>query len=123
DVREKIAALRPLLRDEVEEPRVLRFDPASRPVYILALTSPDGSRDAVELSTFADQVLRKRLENVRGVGSVSLVGQVRREINVYLEPEALQAHAVSVADVAAAVRTENRELPAGALVGPDTERI
>ena len=123
DVREKIAALRPLLRDEVEEPRVLRFDPASRPVYILALTSPDGSRDAVELSTFADQVLRKRLENVRGVGSVSLVGQVRREINVYLEPEALQAHAVSVTDVAAAVRTENRELPAGALLGPDTERI
>ena len=50
DVREKMSALRPTLRDEVEEPRVLRFDPASRPVYILALTSPDDSRSAIELS-------------------------------------------------------------------------
>jgi len=123
DVREKMSALRPTLRDEVEEPRVLRFDPASRPVYILALTSPDGSRSAVELSTYADQVLKKRLENVRGVGSVSLVGQVRREVNVYLKPEALEALGVGVEQVVSAVRTENRELPAGALRSRDVERV
>jgi hydrophobic/amphiphilic exporter-1 (mainly G- bacteria), HAE1 family len=68
DVREKMSILRPSLRDEVEEPRVLRFDPSGRPIYILALTSPDGSRNAVELSTYADQTLKKRLENVPGVG-------------------------------------------------------
>ena len=123
DVREKMSALRPTLRDEVEEPRVLRFDPASRPVYILALTSPDGSRSAIELSTYADQVLKKRLENVRGVGSVSLVGQVKREVNVYLRPEALEAMGVGVEQVVSAVRTENRELPAGALRSRDAERV
>ena len=68
DVREKVAAIRPLLREEVKEARVSRFDPASRPIYTLALTSPDGSRSQQELTTFADQVVRKRLENVRGVG-------------------------------------------------------
>ena len=34
DVRDKVAAVRPLLRDEVKEPRVLRFDPASRPIVV-----------------------------------------------------------------------------------------
>lgn len=123
DVREKMSALRPQLRDEVEEPRVLRFDPASRPIWLLALTSPDGSRSPVELSTYADQVLKKRLENVRGVGSVSLVGEVRREINVYLRPDAMEAFGVGVDQVVAAVRTENRDLPAGALRSPEVERI
>jgi HAE1 family hydrophobic/amphiphilic exporter-1 len=123
DVREKMSALRPLLREEVKEPRVLRFDPASRPIYILSLTSPKGTRNAVELSTYADQFLKKRLENVRGVGSVSLVGEVKREINVYLKPQAMEALGVSVDQVLSAVGTENQQLPAGALRSSETERV
>ncbi|WP_395141827.1 efflux RND transporter permease subunit [Schlegelella aquatica] len=123
DVREKVAGIRPLLRDEVEEPRVLRFDPASRPIYTLALTSPDGSRNAVELTTYADQVVKKRLENVRGVGSVTLVGAVAREINIYLKPEAMEAYGLGVDQVMQAVRAENQDLPAGALRSSENERI
>ncbi|PPE67737.1 efflux RND transporter permease subunit [Caldimonas caldifontis] len=123
DVREKMSILRPALRDEVEEPRVLRFDPAGRPIYILALTSPDGSRSAVDLSTYADQILKKRLENVPGVGSVSLVGEVKREINIYLDPQAMEALGVTVDQVVQAVRTENRDLPAGALRTGQSERV
>ncbi|TXJ03263.1 MAG: efflux RND transporter permease subunit, partial [Aquabacterium sp.] len=62
DVREKLSAIRPLMRDEVEDPRVLRFDPANRPIFSLALTSPDGSQSTQALTTYADQILRKRLE-------------------------------------------------------------
>lgn len=64
DVREKLSAIRPLMRDEVEDPRVLRFDPANRPIFSLALTSPDGTQGTQALTTYADQILRKRLENV-----------------------------------------------------------
>jgi HAE1 family hydrophobic/amphiphilic exporter-1 len=90
DVREKIGQVRPLLRDEVKEPRVLRFDPASRAVWSLAVL-PDAKAgqtapSSVELTNWADQVLKKRLENVRGVGAVNLVGGTRREINIYLNP-------------------------------------
>ena len=80
DVREKMGAIRPLFRDEVKEPRVLRFDPASRSIWSLAVLPsdalPTGTRPmtSVELTNWADQVLKKRLENVRGVGSVALVG-------------------------------------------------
>jgi HAE1 family hydrophobic/amphiphilic exporter-1 len=123
DVREKLAVLKPTLREEVKEPKVQRFDPASRPIWTLALTSPDGSRNAVELSTWADQVLRKRLENVRGVGSVALVGALNREINIYLDPAALESAGVSAEQVVAAVRTENQDLPAGALRSSEAEKV
>ena len=91
DVREKVASIRPLLRDEVKEPRITRFDPASQPIFNVAILSPDGRHDAQQLSTWATQVLQKRLENVRGVGAVSIVGGVARQINVYLKPDALEA--------------------------------
>jgi hydrophobic/amphiphilic exporter-1 (mainly G- bacteria), HAE1 family len=115
DVREKLAALRPLLREEVKEPRVSRFDPSSRPVFSLAITSPQGAKTPTELTTLADQWLKKRLENVRGVGSVTLVGAVKREINVYLRPADMEAAGISAEQVVAAVKSENQDLPAGSL--------
>ncbi len=123
DVREKVAAIRPLLRDEVKEPRVSRFDPASQPVFNVAVLSPDGRYDAQQLTTWGSQVLQKRLENVRGVGAVNVVGGVARQINVYLKPDALEAMGVGVEQVVAAVRSENQELPLGAIRSRDQERV
>lgn len=126
DVREKVATVRPTLRDEVKEPRVLRFDPASRAVWSLAVL-PDGDADsttsAVELTTWADQTLKKRLENVRGVGAVNLVGATEREINIYLNPQALEAFGITPDQVAQAVRSENQDLPVGAIRSLSRERV
>ena len=126
DVREKVASVRPLLRTEVKEPRVLRFDPSSRAVWSVAVM-PDASKGkpptAVELTNWADQVLKKRLENVRGVGSISLVGGTRREINTYLNPQALEAYGITADQVASAVRNENQELPLGTIRSPQQERV
>jgi HAE1 family hydrophobic/amphiphilic exporter-1 len=124
DVREKIAAIRPTLRDEVKEPRVLRFDPSSRAVWSVAVL-PDpakGVMSAVELTNWADQVLKKRLENVRGAGSVTLVGSSKREINLYLKPQAMQALGVTADQVVAALRSENQDLPLGAIRSLTQER-
>ncbi len=127
DVREKVATVRPLLRTEVKEPRVLRFDPASRAVWSLAVLPDDkaegNARSAVELTTWAEQVLKKRLENVRGVGAVNLVGATKREINIYLNPQALEAYGVTPDQVAAAVRNENQDLPVGAIRSLTQERV
>lgn len=126
DVREKIAAIRPTLRTEVKEPRVLRFDPSSRAIWSLAVL-PDDSKgralNAVELTNWADQVLKKRLENVRGVGSVTLVGGTKREVNIYLNPQALEALGITPDMVVAAVRSENQELPVGAIRSLQQERV
>jgi HAE1 family hydrophobic/amphiphilic exporter-1 len=124
DVREKVATVRPLLRTEVKEPRVLRFDPASRPVWSLAVLPDENSgRSAVELTTWSEQVLKKRLENVRGVGAVNLVGATKREINIYLNPQALEAFGVTPDQVAQAVRNENQDLPVGSVRSLAQERV
>jgi HAE1 family hydrophobic/amphiphilic exporter-1 len=123
DVREKIAAIRPSLRTEVKEPRVLRFDPASRAIWAVAVVPPQaGGADPVALTSWAEQVLKKRLENVRGVGSVTLVGASRREINIYLRPQAMEALGVSAEQVANALRSENQDLPLGAVRSLTQER-
>ena len=123
DVREKVALVRPLLREEVKEPRVSRFDPASQPIYNVAVLSSDDAIGTQALTTWATQVLQKRLENVRGVGAVSVVGGREREINVYLRPEAMEALGIGVEQVVAAVRSENQELPLGAIRSAEQERV
>jgi HAE1 family hydrophobic/amphiphilic exporter-1 len=123
DVREKVALVRPVFRPEVKESRVQRFDPTSRPVFTLALTSPDGTRSPTELSTTAEQLVKKRLENVRGVGAITVAGARKREINIYLKPAAMEALGVGADQVVAALRTENRDLPAGALRSRESERV
>ncbi|MGE6337278.1 efflux RND transporter permease subunit, partial [Acidovorax sp. NPDC077664] len=127
DVREKVATVRPLLRTEVKEPRVLRFDPASRAVWSLAVLPDDKAggtqRSAVELTTWSEQVLKKRLENVRGVGAVNLVGATKREINIYLNPQALEAFGVTPDQVAQAVRNENQDLPVGSIRSLAQDRV
>ena len=119
DVREKIGQVRPLLRDEVKEPRVLRFDPASRAIWSVAVLpqAADGraAPSPIELTNWADQVLKKRLENVRGVGAVQLVGGAKREIHIQLRPPALEALGVTPDQVLAAVRGDNQDQPLGAL--------
>lgn len=129
DVREKVAAIRPLLRDEVKDPRVLRFDPGSRSVWSLALlpdpatAGPSGVPDPVAMSQWADQVLKKRLENVRGVGAVNLVGASRRAIQIQLKPAAMNALGITSDQVALAVKSENQDFPLGSVRSLDQDRV
>jgi hydrophobic/amphiphilic exporter-1 (mainly G- bacteria), HAE1 family len=127
DVREKVASIKPLLRAEVKEPRVLRFDPAARAVWSVAvLPAPQENGkapNAVELTNWAEQTFKKRLENVRGVGSVTVVGGTKREINVYLNPQALEAFGITPDQVVTAVRNENQDLPVGSIRSNTQERV
>jgi HAE1 family hydrophobic/amphiphilic exporter-1 len=126
DVREKVATIRSSLRDEVKEPRVLRFDPSSRAIWSVAVlpdTSAGAALNAVELTNWAEQTLKKRLENVRGVGSVALVGGNKREINIYLNPKALESFGITPEQVAAAVRSENQDYPAGNIRSLAQDRV
>ena len=128
DVREKVASVRPNLRTEVKEPRVLRFDPSSRAIWSVAVL-PDSvagqgpAMTAVELTNWAEQTFKKRLENVRGVGSVTLVGGSKREINIYLNPQALEAFGITPEQVANAVRNENQDLPVGSIRSAEQDRV
>jgi HAE1 family hydrophobic/amphiphilic exporter-1 len=125
DVRERVALIKPTLRAEVKDSRVLRFDPSSKAIWSVALQAAPGAtaQDAVSVTNWANQVLKKRLENVRGVGSVTLVGGTKREINIYLDPQAMESFGVTSDQVLAAVRNENQDLPAGAIRSLAQERV
>jgi HAE1 family hydrophobic/amphiphilic exporter-1 len=121
DVREKIALIRSSFRDEIKEPRVSRFNPDDFPIVSVSVQST--GRSLRELTTLADQVIKKRLENVGGVGQATLVGGVKREIKVYLNLEAMEAQKIGADQVVRALQTENQEVPAGSIVTPSQEKI
>ena len=87
--------------------------------------TPHAALSAVELTNWSEQVLKKRLENVRGVGSVTLWWVARkREINLYLQPAAYgSAGRDGLSKWSAAVRNENQDLPVGAIRSLEQERM
>jgi hydrophobic/amphiphilic exporter-1 (mainly G- bacteria), HAE1 family len=120
DVREKIALIKPLFKKEVKESLVSRINPDDQAIISISLRSE--TRPARELTTLADQVVKRRLENARGVGRVNVIGGVKREIQIYLKPQELEALKIGVDQVLNAVRNDNQELPAGTLVSKDREQ-
>jgi HAE1 family hydrophobic/amphiphilic exporter-1 len=121
DVREKVSALRAIFRDEVKEPQITRFNPADQPILSLAVRSD--IRTLRDLTTLTDQVILKRLQNVRGVGRAAIAGGVKRQIQIRLRPERLEALMVGVDEVIKAVQSENQNRPAGTVSGDGRERV
>ncbi len=113
EVREKIAAIRADLPDDVEDPVIQRLDPASSPIFTVSVS---GNRSEKDITTFAKNVIKKRLENVPGVGRVDLIGGAEREINIELDAARLQAFNLSIQEVIQSIAAANVEIPAGNLV-------
>lgn len=111
EVRDKVAAVVPLLPDGSQSPVVTRIDPGAQPVLYIALQAPD--LDPRELTDLAERVVVRRLENVSGVGEARLLGGRPREIRVELDPLALREHGVTAPEVARAIGTDNLTLPGG----------
>ncbi len=111
DVRAKIATVRRDLPADIEEPLVQTFDPSAQPIVSLALSS--GEVPIQQLTSLADEEIRRTLEAVPGVGEVQLAGGLAREIRVNVDPERLQAQGVSVNQVIGALQSQNLEVPAG----------
>ncbi len=121
DVRGKIAALRGELPLEIEEPIVQRIDFGMMPVLSVGVDAPGLTPQAA--TNFADKVVKRRLENVRGVGSVALVGEATREIQVVVDRPRLEAYHVSLAEVVSALQRENVDIPAGSADRGATETL
>jgi len=110
DVREQIAAVRRNLPDDIEEPVIQKVNPDATPVLWLNLT---GEKSIPELSTYADEILKEKLQRIEGVGSLWLGGLQRRQIRIWIHMEKLRAFGISPGEVAAVLGMENVELPGG----------
>ncbi len=113
DVRDAVGAVANRLPDDADEPRVVKADSDSQPVMRISLTSDRLS--AEELTSLAERVVLDRLTTVSGVGEATVFGARRQAIRVWLDNGALAARGLTVADVEAALRRANVELPSGSL--------
>jgi HAE1 family hydrophobic/amphiphilic exporter-1 len=111
DVREKISRIKADLPQDAKDSLIERLDPGDRPILALALSSQ--SMSLKDLTELADSSLRKKLENVPGVGKVTLVGGAKREIEVLLDPARLDARNVLPMDIINGLKASNIDLPAG----------
>ena len=111
DIRGKVAAIRGDLPREIEEPIVQRIDPNALPIISIAVNAPGLTPQAA--TDLADKVIKRRLENVSGVGAVSLVGESKREVQVVVDRARLEAYRLSLSQVVLALQQENVDAPAG----------
>jgi HAE1 family hydrophobic/amphiphilic exporter-1 len=119
EVRAKVGAIRGNLPQGMEEPIIQKLDFASLPIASLALRSENLSpRD---LTTLVEKKVRRRFENISGVGKVDLVGHSKREVNVNIDPLRLQALGMGVDEVIAGLQSENVNTPLGRLNRGGTE--
>src|SRR3990172_3310193 len=93
DVREKISAIRGELPLEIEDPIIQRYDPANFPIMSLTVSGSSSEKEITELTKTS---IKKRLENIPGVGAVNLVGGAEREIQIEVDAARLRAFNLSI---------------------------
>jgi hydrophobic/amphiphilic exporter-1 (mainly G- bacteria), HAE1 family len=111
-VRDRIAAI-PDLPRELETPQIQKLDLGAEPIMSLALS---GNLSPRELTKLAEDVVKQRLGQVKGVGNVEILGGRPREIHVVIDPARLAARGLTPGDVSAALESDNLELPAGRIL-------
>ena len=118
DVREKVSGAMRKLPPNVLPPTVIKADPDSDAIIKLAVS---GDRPVRELTELADKQIRRALETVDGVGSVEIAGGRKRQVNILLDLDKMNAYNLSAQDIERAIRSENIEAPGGRIVRGPTE--
>jgi multidrug efflux pump subunit AcrB len=111
DVRDLVSRIRSNLPGEIEEPIISRATTAGSPVVTYGVSAPGMSVE--ELSWFVDLSVSRELSSVEGLGAVTRVGGVDREIRVDLDPDALNALGTTAGDISHQLRRTQVELPGG----------
>ncbi len=120
DVRDKVSqAARNLPQDIDAPPVVSKADANSQP--ILSMTVQSNTKNQLEVSDYAENVLQERLQTIPGVSSIQIWGQKRYAMRLWFDPMKMAAFNVAFSDVQAALNQQNVELPSGKISGYQTE--
>lgn len=119
DVREAVARVRRQLPPDVDEVIVTKQDSDARPFLWYNLSSD--RLTAEELTDYAQRFLIDRFSVIDGIAQVNIGGQRRYAMRIWLDPQAMAARNLTVADIENALRSENVELPGGSLETPGTQ--
>lgn len=112
DVRDRLDRMISTLPDEVERPRLRKFDPSSFPILILGASA---DLDPIQTRRLVDTQIKYRIERVPGVASLDIWGGLEREIHVNLDPDKIKALGIPLDLILNKIRSENVDVPAGTI--------
>ena len=118
DVRDKVATVVNQFPRDTLPSVVQKIDPDSAPILTLVVA---GQRSRKEVTEIADKKIKQVLETVEDVGEVSFMGERRREIQLLLNADRLNAYGLTVDQVRAAVSRQNVEIPGGTFIAGPSE--
>jgi multidrug efflux pump len=120
DVRDKVSQAQRSLPPDIDAPPVVSKQDANSD-YILSMTVQSNTRNQLEVSEFANDVLVERLQTIPGVSSIRIMGEKRYAMRLWLDPARMSAYSLTPSDVQTALAKENVELPSGKIAGNATE--
>ena len=112
DVRDKLDMVNSVLPDGASLPLIFKFSADDMPIMILAATAHE-SLNALE--KILDDKVATPLARVSGVGTVSIAGAPKREIQVYCDPNKLEAYGLTISTISSLIAAENRNVPSGTI--------
>ncbi len=112
DVRDRLDRIISRLPDDMERPRLMKFDPSMMPILIMGASS---SLDPLEMRRIIDEQIKYRIERVPGVASLDIRGGQEREIRISLYPDKIRALGISLDKILNAIRKGNITQPAGTI--------
>ena len=122
DVRDKVSQASRSLPSDLEAPPVVsKADASSDP--IISMTVQSSTRNPLQVTEFANNVLVERLQTIQGVSGIQIWGEKRYAMRIWFDPKKLSSYNLTPADVQAALLRENVELPSGKISGSNTELI
>ncbi len=119
DVRDKVSRAQRYLPRDCDPPTVSKADADAMPILMVALQSD--KRSLLELSEIADLTVKEQLQTISDVSSVSIWGEKRYSMRLWLDPIKMSGYGIAPMDVKNAVDQENVELPSGSIEGNTTE--
>ena len=119
DVRDRLGRVRGLLPEEIDEPVVQKVEADAQPVMFLAFYSERHS--AMAITDLLERLVKDRLQVIPGVAEVQIRGARSPAMRIWLDPERLAAHGLTVQDVEEALRRQNVEIPAGRIESVERE--
>ena len=112
DVRDKLDMVNSVLPDGATLPLIFKFSADDMPIMIMAATA---NESLAALEKILDDKVATPLARVSGVGTVSIAGAPKREIQVYCDPNKLEAYGLTISQISSLIAAENRNVPSGSI--------
>jgi multidrug efflux pump len=119
DVRDRVSRVRRQLPDEITEPTIAKVEADAQPIMFLVMQSD--SMDAAELTDYVDRFVVNRFKNLDGIADVSINGERRYAMRVWIDTARLAGQGLTVQDVETAIRNQNADIPAGRIESVERE--